>query len=485
MKGDFSRVSFDPRRRFSRVLMQQGRVLTDSDWNEQASIHLHLLRTLAADLIGPHGGPENGAGFEISLDSEGNDLVIGSGRYYVDGWLCENIALATGEHVLWRNQAAWEEREADIGDGPTYIAYLDVWERHISSPVVDGAHELERRHPALLRELALGGPDTASRAEVAWRVRLDEWQPAGWNGTNPPAVDETDDGKWLDWFKANLALWRASLQPRSRGSLIAMAKADDDDDGHCVIPPESRYRGLENQLYRVEIHDGGAADPNGTDGATFKWSRENGSVVLPIARIDGDRITLASWWRDARGGLGIGQFVEIGDDADATARDATSKALRRVVRVDPDEMTVTLDQAPQITVADPKLHPRLRRWDHRTRRSENGKYGMLTETNTLRIVEDRDIELEDGVRVTFRAQDPPHEYRTGDYWLIPARTAIRDVIWPLEEAGDPATGKVALLPSGLPPHGVEHHYAPLAVVNVGGANPVDLRQSFQWRTSSH
>jgi hypothetical protein len=54
MKGDFSRDSFDPIRHFSRVLMQQGRVQLDADWNEQQSIVLHFLRTLARDLIGPH-----------------------------------------------------------------------------------------------------------------------------------------------------------------------------------------------------------------------------------------------------------------------------------------------------------------------------------------------------------------------------------------------------------------------------------------------
>jgi hypothetical protein len=45
MKGDFSRDSFDPVKHFSRVLQQQGRVQLDADWNEQAAILLHYLRT--------------------------------------------------------------------------------------------------------------------------------------------------------------------------------------------------------------------------------------------------------------------------------------------------------------------------------------------------------------------------------------------------------------------------------------------------------
>ena len=53
MKADLSRQTFDPFKRFTRVLTQQGRVQLDADWNEQAAILLHQLRTLAADLIGP------------------------------------------------------------------------------------------------------------------------------------------------------------------------------------------------------------------------------------------------------------------------------------------------------------------------------------------------------------------------------------------------------------------------------------------------
>ena len=90
MKGDFSRDTFDASKHFSRVLMQQGRVQLDADWNEQASILLHYLQTLAADLIGPHAGPANALGFEIKIKPDDNDLTIGKGHYYVDGILCEN-----------------------------------------------------------------------------------------------------------------------------------------------------------------------------------------------------------------------------------------------------------------------------------------------------------------------------------------------------------------------------------------------------------
>src|SRR5690349_1269515 len=90
MKGDFTRDTFDERNRFTRVLMQQGRVQLDADWNEQVSALLHYIQTLAADLIGPYGGPQQDLGFRISSHPAlSNDFFIGAGHYYVDGILCE------------------------------------------------------------------------------------------------------------------------------------------------------------------------------------------------------------------------------------------------------------------------------------------------------------------------------------------------------------------------------------------------------------
>ena len=67
---------------------------------------------------------------------------------------------------------------------------------------------------------------------------------------------------------------------------------------------------------------------------------------------------------------------------------------------------------------------------------------------------------------------PKGGFRVGDYWLIPTRTATGDVIWP---------GPVEN-PDAIPPHGIDEHYAPLAVWNsaVTGAGGTfkDLRWSF-------
>ena len=78
MKGDFSRLTFDPARQFSRVLMQQGRVQLDADWNEQSSLLLHHLRVLARALVGPYGGVEQEA-FRVSKGEGEQPLALGAG----------------------------------------------------------------------------------------------------------------------------------------------------------------------------------------------------------------------------------------------------------------------------------------------------------------------------------------------------------------------------------------------------------------------
>lgn len=80
VKGDFSTDTFDAGKYFSRVLMQQGRVTLDSDYNEQSSIGLHQLRTTMRDLIGPFGAPSEVGGFHIQPRTDGG-LSISSGRY--------------------------------------------------------------------------------------------------------------------------------------------------------------------------------------------------------------------------------------------------------------------------------------------------------------------------------------------------------------------------------------------------------------------
>src|ERR1700687_2196693 len=220
MKGDFSSFTFDPRKQFRCVRQQQGRVELDADWNEQAAISLHSLERLAPDLIGPFGGPVGDLGFAITTRT-GNppDLNIGAGRYYVGGVLAEN--LAQDAHYL--GQAFLQD--SDKLPGVPFLAYLDVWERHVSYLEDDS-----------IREVALDGPDTASRGQLVWQVRVTDKAPGQQFPTKPEEVDKI----WPDWVKL--------FRPPASGSLVARAKPSGDPTSPCVASPDARYRGFENQL---------------------------------------------------------------------------------------------------------------------------------------------------------------------------------------------------------------------------------------------
>jgi hypothetical protein len=470
MKGDFSRVTFDPTRHFSRVLQQQGRVQLDADGNEQTAILLHYLRTLAADLIGPYGGPDGTDArglqpFEIKPAvrvDKATDLEIGSGRYYAGGLLCENEprfdAQGQPAPALYFEQADYpRDRDHEPLPGPPFLVYLDVWERHLTW-VEDDA----------IREPALEGPDTSTRAQVVWQVKVATDELAVGLTGGPKGNVETQWPKWV-----------ATQQPPHRGLLQAQAKLPEGgDDTPCTAAPEASYRGPENQLYRVEIHDGGAAAGTnalgnkaggGAAGATFKWSRDNGTCVFPITRLELDEgvtsVFLEQLGRDERCGLSPGDWVEIADDGSALRERAG--ALLEVDTIDVDEdgtARVTLKGTPTFEAGDnPALHPLLRRWDHHP--APKG-----ASSGTVAITEDVWIALEDGVQVLFQsaAAGSVQQYRGGDYWLIPARTVTGDVVWPRDGAN----------PRALPPRGVEHCYAPLAVIGAGPAVKEQLRVRF-------
>lgn len=432
MKGDFTRNTFEPAKQFTRVLMQQGRVQLDADWNEQGAIWLHYLQALAADLIGPHAGPQGNVGFEITPVADGGrpitDLQIGNGRYYVDGLLCENPARYDENGnvipVTYYGQTNYplDDGQAPLPDLP-FLVYLDVWERLITAVEDDS-----------IREVALGGADTAVRAQLVWQVKVSAEVPD----------DPANDRNWREFTER----W----QPANRGLLKARTQQGNDrPDDACITPPDARYRGAENQLYRVEIHQS-SFDRNGRpQQATFKWSRDNGSVIFPIRRLSGAVAAVEGLGRDGRAGLQPGDWVEVMDDGYALRGEPGP--LLTVQAVDPLAMTVTLSAAPGVTYDEQSpTHPLLRRWDSR---------------GAVKIEEGRFLLLEDGIEIAFQSleeQGENHTYRSGDYWLIPARTATGDVEWP---------GPVDN-PAWLPPHGVAHHYAPLAIVN--GVNAGDVTE---------
>ncbi|SFL96722.1 DUF6519 domain-containing protein [Variovorax sp. OV329] len=351
-----------------------------------------------------------GAGAPAALPAA--SLGIGAGRYYVQGQLCE-----------------WEEA-ASLANQPdggvparlppgTHLVYLRAWQRHISA--------LEA--PAI-REVALGGPDTATRARQVAQVRT----------LALPAAP--DNAAWH--CGADVAAWNA-LTAASTARIAARAEPELAATGVCEMAATAGYRRLENQLYRVEIH---AVDSTGA--ASFKWSRENGSVVYAVEAVSIDTaanrttVRLAARGRDANLDLALHDRVELVDDeAELQGR---AGQLFEYLNDGDDALELVLAGVPAGTLGqDPARHPVLRRWDHTP---------AAAGENALAVEEGDWITLEDGVQIRFA---PGGSYRPGDYWQIPARTVTADVEWPRDGDGQPADE---------PPAGVQDAWARLGLVTV-------------------
>jgi hypothetical protein len=396
MKGDFSRWSFNRPKHYHGVLKQQGRVDLDADWNEQGAITSHRIEAEAIDVIGPSGAPAGDAGFLLTPVNNGTSLTIAKGRAYVDGILCEN------EQDLPINaQPDLPGFQLPTASG-TYLAYLEVWLRHVTA-LDDQA----------IAEEALGGPDTCTRARTLWQVKL---LPASQLGSKITC-------------STPVPAWAAST-----GSLKAQAQPNPSNTDPCIIPATAGYQSLENQLYRVEIHDPGDIS-SGT--VTFKWSRDNGSVVTSWTAQSGNNLTVTSVGPDSVLGLAAGQWVEATDDTHEL--NFQPGTLAQITNVEGLSLTINQPAVP-IAISSFPLNPKIRRWD---------SPGLVPASRN------NWINLENGVQVQFGSGT----YATGDYWLIPARTLTANIDWPVDPSSNPVF---------QPPRGIERHYCPLAILQFDG-----------------
>jgi hypothetical protein len=480
--GEFTRNTFRPDRHFTVVRMQQGRVLLDADWNEQADIARWHMRQADADIIGLSGFPEEAAGF--ALTPIPGDLLIGPGRGYVAGRLLVNpeaagVALeqisGNGAGTLYRIATGARLRDGQVmripaagqyvtvaeltedaqnrqqakfsaalpagttelhalasirvqphlapmplpGTAGSYLAFLEVWERPI------GALE-----DPTIREEALGGADTSAREQMVWQVKLRATASIQGSAGPLPAQPACSDIP-ADWVPD-------APPPR----LAAIAEAGPDQDGPCALPAAGGYRSLENHLYRVEVHNGGLI---GTDKPSWKWSRDNASHRALLLAVENGALVVDSAGRDAATAFRTEEWLEVLDEARVLAGqpgffvqlaevNGNRLAVSRIL--DPDTLAPLTDNGkPDLDVL-----PRrgaLQRW-------EGGP--------PIAAAAEVALKLENGVAVRFSAG----LFRTGDFWTIPARSITADIVWPK----DPASGAAL----AVPPEGIVRHWCKLAVL---------------------
>jgi Family of unknown function (DUF6519) len=460
---DKSRFTFDPRKDYAGVVMQQGRVQLDADWNEWLAEANRRTQAGTLDTLGRAVYPATTPyAFQITASSSGgtNKLTIGSGRMYVDGLLAENHgdpatvqwdpALAEMSNTPQPPPAA-ETGAIDYteqpymppgttlpsGDGP-FLAYLDVWVRP-----VDYLND-----PDLIDKAV--GVDSTGRLQTVWQVRL-------FDLANDP--DATCDSPIANW------------PPAPSAGLLSTDTTPTAPSGPCCLTSGAAYTGLENQFYRVEIHQPGAAEGSAVPpttapiGATFKWSRDNGSVISGVIAISnvtnsaGDpasQLAVTSLGRDQVLGFAPGNWIEILDDSLEYAQ--TAGELHQIDTIDVAAKTITLATTLGASFTtgdtDPDRHTRIRRWD---------QSGKVYEDDGTTVWWDIDAQgrgdipvpptgttliLENGITVAFDVSATGGSFIAGDFWTFAARTA---------------DGSVEKLIKATP-RGIHHHYARLSIV---------------------
>lgn len=436
MSGDYTRVTFDPTKVFSGVHKQQGRVSLDADFNEFEEILDRRDRSEMYDTVGhavvPATTPD---GFKIAVDAAAK-VTIGIGRMYVDGIQAEcfgdmsdpkkTVFDAAMGNLVGPLPLPFDGQPFHYPDGfpaisPTAgvinLVYLDVWQREVTS-----WEDLRLLDPAL------GGPDTATRVQTAWQVKA--LSPVAADAcTNPPQT-------WID------------LTAPSTARMTAAASATPPPMGPCVIQPAGGYSGLENRLYRVEIQKGGKL--TGPNPATFKWSRDNASLVASVLKITASGadsiITVESTGRDTWMRFEVDQKVELLDDTvEFAMRDKNdSGKVAKIKNVNHATGEITIDQNLSAFPIIATRHPRIRRWDT----ALPGDPAVRNVSNGTAIA------LEDGIAISFGDGTLAHANDTlhaGDYWVFSARTA---------------DGSIDVV-NNAPPRGILHHFTQLAIVTSG------------------
>ncbi len=444
MSGDYSRLTFDPRRGFSGVRKQQGRVSLDSDFNELEAILDRRDRATSYDTLGPAVYPATTPdGFKIGLAGAGK-ITIGPGRAYVDGIgaecfgdlsdLVDPAKSPFDPHLGNRvgvAPLAYESQPFFYAPGyPTVssaagtasLLYLDVWQREVT------VYEDER-----LIEPALGGPDTATRMQTAWQVK-------------------SIDGDVGLTCATDLPTW-TTLTAASTARLSSESTPVAPSAGPCVVSPIGGYTGLENRLYRVEVHQAGTL--GGATKALFKWSRDNASLAASVTKIvaapaSHSTITVGSTGRDSWMRFEVDQHLELLDDhVELAMRETgTGGPLVKILDVNHATGEILVDQDLSAFAIATARHPRVRRWDSATPTEALVREAGVNVTTPL----------EEGITVTFNggAADTLH---AGDYWVIAART--------VEGTSETLVHE--------PPKGIHHHFMKLGVFTVGSDAIGDCR----------
>ena len=458
---DISRDATDQRKHYDRVHMQQGRVLTDDDFNEAARLDAEDARRVRADVIGPAGSPDDG----YRLKTAAGELVMSAGTFYVGGL---RVELENDER--FNLQKDWLQQGS--GPGQTLAApagaqfdfvWLDVWQQPVSA--------VEDKE---LLEAALGGADTSARVRTMRRARVLR---------NVGDVDCALAWSQLLTSLSSEGTLNSDFELVPNATLKVEPDGTSGTDDLCSPPVNGGYLGAENQAIRVQI----------TGANQFTWGFDNGAPIYRVKLLaDGGgalrRIHMLTVPKDQAHYPLEGQVVELlpwsALLSNGQKNAEQSGFLAKVTgSYNPDKQDLTIGVAPGNDTGAPPM-PFGRRWSARSDAAlisnedppEDeflymrvwNRGGDTASPAAINFVPGTPISLaKTGIQVTFAGPN----LRKNDFWIIAARPETPNVFVPWE------------LSDGRSPHGVRRWIAPLGVIRwPGGAGPLtvedDCRPTF-------
>ncbi|HTJ27966.1 MAG TPA: DUF6519 domain-containing protein [Candidatus Limnocylindria bacterium] len=408
-------------------------------------------------------------------------LCVGPGRCYVDGRLCE----AETHRVLPIDEGAARRTAAAAKYPNMLLAYVDVWERYVS------AYE----DPAL-RDVALGGLDTTGRMRTIAQVGLtvpDEFD------LDEISSSERDRGEIA--VDAGSGILQDNLLYRFEVHEPGFAAREDEGDdaiaatlryagdrssnaGATLVVPNGAGWSTGQYLQIVQPPGigallqivGAADDAVAETGASFAvagapaellgeqiavraiasllWSRENGNLVFAIE--DASQTQERSSTIVLRDEAARGRELRIDDVvvlADAEHLDRAQAGFVTTILDTsfdvPGAVTVTVGGRVRALGAGATL----RKWDGIIAvDARNGSPAIPVGDLAVRCGE-------------------TGYYRSGDYWAVTLRPdAPNPLDWPRDQKG---------MPVFAPPLGIDHTYAPLALIDLSAGAPCvvqDLRR---------
>jgi len=377
--------------------MQQGRVTVEADWNEEEQIVNEELRKDLLDIVGSCCTPNDGYRV-IETDNSSDppfDFSVGKGTLYVGG-----MRVVLPNPLQYSQQTEWFDHlhDPDWVDLPT----LQTYPRHELIYLYLREQEVSAVEDTALREVALGGPDTAQRMRLVQHIVRKSTEAKDCAGALAEARKR--------WATQGLHFDEQTTRLKSLATLQVSFLEEKKKLDPCEPQAHGGYLGADNQLIRVQI----AGFNTQTQKYSLVWGFDNASFLYRVnVAADNKTLKLLSRPIDDFHKPRANQAVEVLRSAvqlSAITNDYIASATGSVFKLETDYVSetqsITLPEALAPEYGDINQTPVLflRVWE------EQHDF-VAGETIDLGVT---------GLQVTLQtAGNGP--FHIGDYWLLAVR----------------------------------------------------------------